>query len=36
MRQRHGQLLREEIARTVATPAEIHEEIRYLIGILGG
>ncbi len=36
MRQRHGDLLREEIAHTVATPADVEEEIRYLIAVLGG
>ena len=36
LRQRHGDLLREEIAHTVATPAEVDEEIRYLIAVLGG
>jgi DNA-directed RNA polymerase specialized sigma24 family protein len=36
LRQRHGDLLREEIAHTVATPAEVDEEIRYLIGVLAG
>jgi len=36
LRQRHGDLLREEIAQTVATPAEVDEEIRYLIAVLAG
>lgn len=36
LRQRHGELLREEIAHTVATPAEVDEEIRYLISMLSG
>ncbi len=36
LRQRHGDLLREEIAHTVATPAEVDEEIRHLIAVLGG
>lgn len=36
LRQRHGDLLREEIAHTVATPAEVDEEIRYLIAVLAG
>ena len=31
MRRRFGQLLRQEIAQTVATPAEIDDEIRYLL-----
>jgi hypothetical protein len=36
LRQRHRELLREEIAQTVATPAEADEEIRYLISLLAG
>jgi len=36
LRQRHGDLLREEIAHTVTTPAEVDEEIRHLIAVLGG
>ena len=36
LRQRHCILLREEIAQTVATPADVDEEIRYLIAALGG
>jgi len=36
LRQRHRDLLREEIAHTVATPAGVDEEIRYLISVLGG
>jgi len=35
LRQRYGQLLRKEIARTVAGPVEVSEELRYLISILG-
>jgi RNA polymerase sigma-70 factor (ECF subfamily) len=34
LRQRHRELLREEIAQTLATPAELEEEIRYLIKML--
>jgi RNA polymerase sigma-70 factor (ECF subfamily) len=34
LRQRYRQLLREEVARTVATPAEIEDELRYLIAAL--
>jgi len=34
LRQRHRELLREEITRTVATPADVDEEIRYLVRIL--
>lgn len=36
LRQRHRDLLREEIAQTVATPAEVDEEIRYLISMMSG
>ena len=36
LRQRHRDLLREEIAQTVATPADIDDEIRYLIAVMGG
>jgi RNA polymerase sigma factor (sigma-70 family) len=36
LRQRHGDLLREEIAHTVATPAEVDEEIRHLVAVLSG
>lgn len=35
LRQRYRQILREEIARTVSTPAEVDEELRYLCGIVG-
>jgi len=31
LRQRYRQLLREEVAQTVATPAEIEDELRHLI-----
>jgi len=31
----HPQPLREEIAQTVAEPAEVDEEIRYLLWVLG-
>jgi RNA polymerase sigma-70 factor (ECF subfamily) len=34
LRQRYRQLLREEVAQTVATPAEIEDELRYLIAAL--
>jgi RNA polymerase sigma factor (sigma-70 family) len=33
-RQRYRQLLHEEIAQTVATPAEVEDELRYLIAAL--
>jgi RNA polymerase sigma factor (sigma-70 family) len=36
MRQRYRQLLREEIAQTVAGPDEVEEELRDLIAVLGG
>jgi RNA polymerase sigma-70 factor (ECF subfamily) len=36
LRRRHRDLLREEIAQTVASPAEVDEEIRYLIGVIVG
>ena len=34
LRQRYRSLLREEVAETVADPAEVDDEIRYLCGIL--
>jgi RNA polymerase sigma-70 factor (ECF subfamily) len=34
LRRRHHQLVREEIAQTVADPAEVDEEIRYLLTVL--
>jgi RNA polymerase sigma factor (sigma-70 family) len=36
MRHRYQRLLREEIAHTVATLAEVEDEIRYLFRVLGG
>ena len=36
LRHRHGELVREEIAHTVPTAAEIDEEIRYLVAVLRG
>ena len=36
LRQRYGELLREEIAHTVANPQEIDEELRYLARVLSG
>jgi RNA polymerase sigma factor (sigma-70 family) len=36
LRQRYRQLLREEVAHTVATPAEIEDELRHLIAALRG
>jgi DNA-directed RNA polymerase specialized sigma24 family protein len=35
LKRRYGELLREEIAHTVAGPAEIGGELRYLISVLG-
>ena len=35
LRQRYGELVREAIAQTVATPAEVQEELRYLIDLVG-
>jgi DNA-directed RNA polymerase specialized sigma24 family protein len=34
LRQRHRDLLRDEIAQTVATPSDVDEEIRYLISMM--
>jgi RNA polymerase sigma-70 factor (ECF subfamily) len=36
MRQRHRELLREEIAQTVTRPEEIEEELRYFRALLSG
>ena len=36
LRQRYRQLLRDEIADTVAGPGEVEEELRHLIAVLGG
>ncbi len=36
LRQRYRQLLRDEIARTVATPAEVDAELRHLFKVLTG
>jgi DNA-directed RNA polymerase specialized sigma24 family protein len=36
LRQRHRDLLREEIAHTVATPADVDGEIRHLLSVLSG
>ena len=35
LRQRYRQLLRDEIAQTVAEPGEVDEELRHLFGVLG-
>lgn len=34
LRQRYGELVREEIAHTVGTPAEVEEEMRYLVELV--
>jgi RNA polymerase sigma-70 factor (ECF subfamily) len=34
LRQRYGELLRAEIAQTVATPVEVEEELRYLVSVI--
>jgi RNA polymerase sigma-70 factor (ECF subfamily) len=34
LRQRYGRLLREEIADTVTSPAEVDDELRHLLGVL--
>ena len=34
MRVRYRELLREQIAHTIATPAELEDELRYLIAVL--
>ena len=36
MRARYRQLVREEVAHTVASPAELNEEARHLIAVIGG
>jgi len=33
LRQRYGQMLRDEIARTVSSPGEVEEELRYLAAV---
>jgi RNA polymerase sigma factor (sigma-70 family) len=35
LRQRFGALLREQVAQTVSSEAEVEEELRYLISVLG-
>jgi len=34
LRVRYGALLREEVARTVTTPSEVDQELRYLRAVL--
>ena len=36
LRQRYGQLVREEVAHTVSSPGEIEAEIRHLRAVIGG
>src|SRR5213594_962500 len=36
LRQRYGELVREEVAHTVSTPGEIEAEIRHLRAVIGG
>ena len=36
LRRRFGVLLREQVAQTVSSEAEVEEEIRYLISVIGG
>lgn len=36
LRRRYGQLVREEVAQTVASPDEIEEELRHLLAVLSG
>jgi RNA polymerase sigma-70 factor (ECF subfamily) len=35
LRRRFGQLIRDEIAETVANPDEVDEEVRHLLGVVG-
>ncbi len=36
MRRRYGELLREEIGATVATPKEVEDELRHLMNVVSG
>ncbi len=36
LRARYRELVREEVAHTVADPAELNEEARHLIAVIGG
>jgi RNA polymerase sigma-70 factor (ECF subfamily) len=36
LRQRYGELLRNEVAQTVSSPEEIDEEMRFLMSVLSG
>ena len=35
LRQRYGELLRQEVAHTLADPSEVEQEVRHLIAALG-
>jgi len=36
LRLRYGELVRQEVAHTVSSPAEIEAEIRHLLTVIGG
>ena len=36
LRERYRQCLKDEIAKTVATPAEVDDELRHLFRVLAG
>ena len=36
LRQRYGELVRTEVARTLANPAKVDQELNYLCGLVGG
>jgi RNA polymerase sigma-70 factor (ECF subfamily) len=36
LRKRYGELVREEVAHTIAHPADLQDELRYLMGLVGG
>lgn len=36
LRKRYGELVREEVARTVSAPFEVEEELRHLLAVLSG
>ena len=36
MRRRYGEIFRSEVALTVDDPSEVDEEVRHLLGALGG
>lgn len=36
LRQRYRELIREEVAQTVSTPAELEEELRHLLALVAG